>query len=308
MEVTDLIGLAIIGLFAGVTGGMLGVGGSIVMIPAMTEVFGPNQHLYQAAAMIVNFFVVVPAVYQHRRAKAITGTTVARIVPLAIVGVVAGVGLSELPLFAGEGEVYLRGLFGLFLLGVALTDLYRLFHKRQARSNGSSDPLSITPQDQRTGWRFAGAVAIPTGLVAGLLGVGGGVMAVPLQRRLLGIPIRTAIANSATIIIATSSIGAIAKNYAYVTEHDHSLESFVLAAVLIPTAIVGSLAGSRLTHRAPLRFVKIAFFLLLLLAATRLTYKAARSAWHPATVSASITCPLSAYEPSWTHVALGGWS
>jgi len=306
LEIVDLIGLAIIGLFAGVIGGMLGVGGSIVMIPAMTEVFGPNQHLYQAAAMIVNFFVVVPAVYQHRRAKAITGATVARIVPLAIVGVVAGVGFSELPLFAGEGEAYLRGLFGLFLLCVALTDLYRLFGKRRAQSNGSSDPLSITLQKQRAGWRFAGAVAIPTGLVAGLLGVGGGVVAVPLQRRLLGVPMRTAIANSATIIIATSSIGAIAKNYAYVTEHDHSLESFVLAAVLIPTAVVGSLVGSRLTHRVPLRFVKIAFFLLLLLAATRLTYKAARSVSHHAVPSTTITRPAFGQDLSLTDETSGG--
>ncbi|MCH9003289.1 MAG: TSUP family transporter, partial [Planctomycetes bacterium] len=63
--------MLLIGLFTGVVGGLLGVGGSIVMIPAMTEVIGPDQHLYQAAAMIVNFFVVVPAVYQHRKAGAI---------------------------------------------------------------------------------------------------------------------------------------------------------------------------------------------------------------------------------------------
>ncbi|MBU0719675.1 MAG: TSUP family transporter, partial [Planctomycetes bacterium] len=119
--------LAAIGLFAGLVGGMLGVGGSIVMIPAMTELLGPDQHLYQAAALIVNFFVAAPAVYQHRRAKAIEAKTVARVVPLAAAAAFAGVAISELPVFVGRGEAYLRGLFGLFLLLVAATDLYRLF-------------------------------------------------------------------------------------------------------------------------------------------------------------------------------------
>lgn len=276
MESIEIFLLVLIGLFAGVIGGMLGVGGSIVMIPAMTEVLGPNQHLYQAAAMIVNFFVVVPAVYQHRRAKAIDGATVIRIVPLSLVAVLAGVGISELPFFAGSGEAYLRGLFGLFLLFVAVTDLYRLARKRREGSAVPAEHENPIRAPRPISWGSAVLVAVPTGLVAGILGVGGGIMAVPLQRRFLNIPIRTAIANSATIIIATSLVGATAKNYAYVVDSGFSISSFILAALLIPTAMIGSSFGSRLTHRVPLNFVKVAFFLLLLVAAIRLTYGASR--------------------------------
>ena len=274
MEVFELI---LIGLGAGLAGGMLGVGGSIVMIPAMTEVLGPDQHLYQAAAMIVNFFVVVPAVYQHRRAKAIDTATVLRTVPLAIVAVVAGVGISELPLFAGRGEAYLRGLFGLFLFGVAGFEFFRLFRRARPGGEATGGSGDATGDAAAAGWGRVAAVAIPTGFVAGLLGVGGGILAVPLQLRLLRIPIRNAIANSATIIIATSLVGATVKNYAYVMNHDQSLRSFGLALMLIPTAIVGSLIGSRLTHRLPMKVVKTAFFILLAVAAVRLTYNAARS-------------------------------
>ncbi len=39
----------------GLFGGLLGLGGSTIMIPALVMVFGENQHLYQAAAMICNF-------------------------------------------------------------------------------------------------------------------------------------------------------------------------------------------------------------------------------------------------------------
>ena len=292
LDLWHIAALLLLGFFAGIFGGMLGVGGSIIMIPAMTEVLGPNQHLYQAAAMIVNFFVVVPAVYQHRRAKAIESQTVFRIVPLAIVGVVVGVGISELPLFAGEGEAYLRGLFGLFLLSVAVYDLHRLF-RRSAPAGNVANPAGLQPGRKRpSGWALAAVVAVPTGLVAGLLGVGGGIMAVPLQRRFLHIPIRTAVANSAAIIIATSVIGATAKNWAFAADNDGSVAPFILAAVLIPTAIIGSLVGSRLTHRLPLRFVKAAFFVLLLVAALRLTYKAWASVKHPAPASNAVVLRL----------------
>jgi len=262
----DIIALIIIGMLAGLTGGMLGIGGSIVMIPAMTEVLGPNQHLYQAAAMIVNFFVVVPAVYHHRKAGAVDTATVVRILPLAILGVIAGVGLSELGVFSGAGEAYLRAIFGTFLLFICVSDLYRLFR----RVPGEQDCRTHT----HIGWCRAAAVALPTGAVAGLLGVGGGILAVPLQRRFLKIPIRIAIANSATLIIATSFIGASLKNYALTGHNANVTNSFLLAAVLIPTAIVGSLIGSKLTHLLPLKIIKTAFFLILAVAALRLTYKA----------------------------------
>lgn len=285
MGLFELTALILIGLFAGLVGGMLGVGGSIVMIPAMTEVLGPDQHKYQAAAMIVNFFVVVPAVYHHRRARAVEGPTVARLIPLAMVSVLVGVGISELPFFAGEGEAYLRMLFGVFLFFVAGWDLHRLFRRRgpqsavanEARTGPTEGSGERIRDAERSGWLFAAAVAVPTGLIAGTLGVGGGIMAVPLQRRFLRVPIRTAIANSATIIIATSSVGAIAKNYAFMVEHGRSLATFSLAAVLIPTAIIGSLIGSRWTHRVPLELLKTAFFTLLLLAAVRFTYKAVQA-------------------------------
>ena len=283
----DFSALAVIGLLAGLVGGMLGVGGSIVMIPAMTEVLGPDQHLYQAAAMIVNFFVVTPAVLQHRRAGAINAPTVFRLIPPAIVGVIAGVGLSELPLFKGDGEPYLRGLFGLFLLSLAVTDLYRLTRKPNSSTRMMTEDQPTTASPANLHWRTASMIAVPTGLIAGLLGVGGGLAAVPLQRKLLGFSIRTAIANSAAIIIATSLAGAMMKNYALVTSHGRGWQSFILAGVLIPAAVIGSMNGSKLTHRIPVRTVKAAFFVLLLIAALRITYQAGRSILSPETTAVS---------------------
>jgi uncharacterized membrane protein YfcA len=261
--------LILIGILAGIAGGLLGIGGSIVMIPAMTEILEPDQHLYQAAAMIVNLFVVLPAVYQHRRAGAIAWPTVGRFLPLAIVGVIAGVSLSEVGLFTGAGEAYLRCCFGAFLFLIALRDLNGL--RRRGQSADKERPPS-----QIVSWREAATIALPTGLIGGFLGVGGGIIAVPLQRQLLRMPIRTAIANSAATIIGVSIVGASLKNYRLITEHGYTTESFKIAAVLIPTAIIGSLIGARMTHRLPVRTIKGAFCVLLLVASVRMVIGATR--------------------------------
>lgn len=275
--------LAIIGFFAGLTGGMLGVGGSIVMIPAMTKLLGPNQHLYQAAAMIVNFFVVVPAVVQHRRARVIHGRTVLRLISVGFFAVIAGVLLSELRLFSGEGEAYLRLAFGVFLLLICAIDLYQLGRFLRSRASETVN-ATVPPADAVSSglqrpidWRWAMLIGLPTGLIAGFLGVGGGVLAVPLQRRLLRLPIQVAIANSAALIAATSAVGATLKNYAYAVDNHDGGSPFVLAAVLIPTAIVGSLVGSRLTHRLPVNVLKFVFFVCLAVVAVLLTASAANS-------------------------------
>ena len=65
---TQFLWLAVIGLVAGWVGGLMGVGGSLVMIPGLTLLLGSErQHLFQATAMIVNVAVVGPAALKPAR-------------------------------------------------------------------------------------------------------------------------------------------------------------------------------------------------------------------------------------------------
>ena len=254
----------LIGLGGGLAGGLLGIGGSMVMIPLMTVLFGPRQHLYQAAAMIVNFFVGAPAVFHHLRARAVMGVVVRQMVPAAALCVILGVLTSELPIFRGDRTKYLTGMFGLFLLSVAAADIRKGLGRQPGRTDDETG-------GQRPVRRSAWIVGVPAGFLGGLLGVGGGFIAVPLQRRLLGLPLRNAIANSAATIVALSAIGASLKNYTLVTEQGEPLwDSVRLALMLIPGAVAGSLIGSRLTHILPVRTVHAVFTVFLLIAAGRM--------------------------------------
>lgn len=284
-----IVMLALTGLLAGAAGGMLGIGGSIIMIPALNELFPPDQHVFQAAAMIANFFVAVPSVYRHVQARAIEPKAVARLVPPAMVGVVLGVGVSSLPLFAGNGEARLRFIFAVFLLGLSLHDLWRWLRPGSSNADARATSLrleagvgdmadasrigsavEVAPSAPIPDWRMATLIAFPTGFIGGLLGIGGGIIAIPLQLLFLKTPIRTAIANSAATILAISFVGLWVKNLTLPLVSGKPVTAALpFALVLGPVAALGALYGGLLTHTLPKRWVQLAFLVLLLVASVR---------------------------------------
>jgi len=91
------------------------------------------------------------------------------------------------------------------------------------------------------------------------------------------VPLRRAIANSAATIPFASCVGAIHKNLTLAGHGVAISESLLLAAMLIPTAIVGSYFGGRLTHVLPRRVLRIIFVFFLATVAI-LTFGKARKA------------------------------
>lgn len=256
--------LMVIGLAAGTLGAMLGLGGSIVLIPALNEVFGPRQHLHQACAMILNLVVVTAATWGHHKAGVVSAQIVKITIPAAVVAVVVGVQISELEVFKGGRERYLTGLFGVFLFCAAAFNAGKLFTRSDLRRNGS------VAVGNRSPWKSALLVGAPTGLISGLLGVGGGIVAVPAQQLFLGIPLRSAIGNSAATICGLSVVGALAKNYNWWAQHEEfRFEPLLISALIVPAAVAGGLIGSRLTHRLPYKWVAGVLVLVLIVAGLR---------------------------------------
>ncbi|MEK6643704.1 MAG: sulfite exporter TauE/SafE family protein [Planctomycetota bacterium] len=257
-DINDYIALVVLGLIAGASGGLLGIGGSTVMIPGMVVLFGAGQqHLYQAAAMIVNFFVVAPAVLRHWQVRATLRPITRWTVPSSVVGALAGVFLSELPQFAGAGQGYLQIVFSLFLAYAVLYNLLRLQSKQRLPKMDEQDATKLSR------FKIIALVGLPAGLAGGLLGVGGGLVAVPAQQVFLSVPLTNAIANSASTILWSSVIGAVVKNTS-LTRHGFTIgQSCLIAACLIPSAMIGSWFTSAKVHRWPVGIVRWAFVLLM---------------------------------------------
>ena len=267
----DMLHLALmllLGVVAGLLGGLLGIGGGLVMIPAMILLFGERLygansiHVYKLAALATAVVLSIPAVVAHARAGAVVPRMLVGIILFGLVGVGVGVGLGRF--FADEHAALLRRLFGGFMLLSVAVSLWR--------RRLSSDDYGCKCSPVASRWAVIGSVVgMPAGVIAGLLGVGGGVWAVPVQNYALGVRLPNAIANSACMIIALAA-GASAMQSVALTYFDGvgPADGWWLAVWLAPGAVVGGWFGARLTHRLPVARVRTAFYILLLITGAKL--------------------------------------
>lgn len=272
VSLTQDVELLGVGLLAGVLGGLLGIGGGVIMIPALVvflgaDAFGPNSfHAYKLAAISTSLILSIPAVIRHTRARAVVYPMLPGILPLAALGVVLGVLLSGL--FVNEQTATLRRVFGGFLELIVLN----FIHQEHRARRGLATMCDACPLPRRR-MRIGLLVGLPAGIIAGLLGVGGGVWAVPAQRQLLGITLRSAIANSAFAIIciaATTSAALSIQLHRLADPGVHPVQGWRLAAWLAPGALLGGWLGAGLTHRIPVRWLRYAFLALLTVTGLRL--------------------------------------
>jgi uncharacterized membrane protein YfcA len=250
-----------IGLAAGLVGGLAGIGGSIIILPALALFIGystpdkPEHHLYMAAAMVVNAIVAFASTRKHRQAGAIDPNLTRCLLPPMLGGIIAGILLSNVM----QGNTLKLGLIGFLWLycGYAVfTTIRRL-----------PDPA---PERSRSGWVWIGGIGALTGVLAGLLGIGGGIVMVPLMIIMARVPVRRAVAASAWAMQITAPIGAALK---LATLHGHG-QSWVHAVYFaIPMAIgamIGSSVGAELTHRLRLPYLRLAIAVILAAASARL--------------------------------------
>ncbi len=263
---SGLAAIAGVGLMAGVLGGLLGIGGGLVMIPALLlilgEPFGPGSlHLYKLAALAAAAVLSLVAARRHARAGAIVWRVVPWVVAGAVLGVIGGVLLGGL--FVGEQTRVLRRVFGGFMLVTVASQVWR---QRTADRDGGVSSCPLTG-----GGRYAGWVGLPAGLIGGLLGVGGGVWAVPVQHFVFGIQMRSAIANSSCMIVGVSIAAAIGLSVSIGGMADlRVMDGWLLAAGLAPGALLGGWIGGGLTHRVRTDWLRVGFQVLLVVTGLKL--------------------------------------
>ena len=252
-----------IGLVAGVVGGLAGIGGSIIMLPGLALLLGyetqarDEQHTYAAAAMIVNVLVSIPASLRNRKAGAIRREVVLGMLPAMATSVVIGVLLSN-----QLGGRWLSYILAAFVAGYCVSELVKLAMKRQDHRESNE-----THKLKRPRLAMIGTLA---GLVGGLLGVGGGIIIVPLLQGVARLPLRFAIAASATVMCFTATIGAIAK-VSTLPIGISPMDAIVLAAAMGPSAVIGAWFGARLTHTLPTATVRLVVSVVLLASAVRMS-------------------------------------
>lgn len=247
------------GFFGGMIGGLLGIGGSVGIIPLATIFISPDKQQLQCAAMLCNVAVASTAYRRYLKAGTIEWTFARRIVPAAIVFVLAGVAASTV-----IDASSFRVIFAAFLMVVAVRE-FRLLAIGSEHS--PDDARELSPA------RGAGIGAI-MGFLSGLLGIGGGVVGVPLMRAWARIPMKRAVVTSVCTMVPLAMVGATMKSITLwntpvdangatmtqlaaesaaaastaassaTTPSNALIPALIIAACLIPTAMVGSWTGA----------------------------------------------------------------
>ncbi len=256
-----------IGVLSGLIGGLLGIGGSTIFIPAATLVRGEDQQVYQAAAMILNVVVASTATLKHRRSGILQRRSLAFMVVPASLMVIVGVGIGN-----RMSGAFLAQLFGGLLLLLAISESRSLvlgWKRTEPPEPGSEEKESSADRPF-----LLTAIGGTMGILGGLLGIGGGTVGVPALRFLARFPLRHAIACAAAVTIPLALIGAVYKNLSLASlpgeEAAAPSDALKMAAALVPGAIAGSWLGATMVHRLPLRAIRLAFLGLLVFAGTRM--------------------------------------
>lgn len=257
---TLLIVFAVVGVVAGLIAGLFGLGGGVVMVPAMIYTFGvlafPDAILTHLAVGTSLACIVVTATiasWTHWQKKAIEIGLLAPLVP----GVIVGAWLGGVLAASLEG-IELQFAFAVFLIFVGLTMLRKVVQDKASLPNRLGLSLS----------------ALVIGGFSSLFGVGGGSMTVPYLR-FCGVAMARAVATSAALGFPIALSGAI--SYA-VQGWDHpDLPAGSVGFVYLP-AFLGlvvcsapaSRVGAKLAHRLPAEKLQKAFAVVLMVIAVQL--------------------------------------
>jgi hypothetical protein len=218
----------IAGLVAGLAGGLFGVGGGIVLIPILTGVFRLGQHRAHGTSLAAIGATAIASLFVYgAHANVAWGTA-------ALVGVASMLTARYGARWAARTSTRdLRRAFAVFLLLVAL----RLLWKAPA---GAGSPF----HGMAPAIAFDLVLGAAIGVLAGFMGVGGGVLAVPAFALVLGMSQQAAQGTSLAVILLTAPAGAW-------EHHRHGNVALSLVPGLAVGAAVGGPAAAYFAQRMP---------------------------------------------------------
>ncbi len=244
MTIPHIIILLGTGVGVGFASGLLGVGGGFIMTPVQYEIFtnmGMSTDVAMKLAFGTSLLVILPTVasgaWRHHKKGAVWWKAAIIMGPCGAVAAFGGATLVT-HLFSGE---MLKIVFSVVVLASGVRMLI-------------SKPMESEQAPRDNPWLWV-VWAIPIGIVTGMTGLGGGVVAVPVMVLALKFKMHDAIATSLAMIIFTSAGGVVGYIInglgipnlpAYSIGYINLPAWFLLAITSIGMAQVGAMTAHRL--------------------------------------------------------------
>lgn len=257
-----LAGLIIAGAFSGFIAGLLGVGGGIIIVPALyfiLSALGVAESVRMHVAVGTSLATIIVTSLISARAHAARGALdmplLKQWAPGILVGVSAGSGLALLM----DG----RTLTGLFALIALLMAVQMALGDRGLRI-GNEPPQGLVAQ----------AIAATIGAISALMGIGGGGLFV-MALSLYGYPMHRAVGTAAAIgflVGVPGTVGFMLGGWGdpLVPPFSAGYVNLLAALLLLPTSMLAAPLGARAAHAMPVRSLKLAFAVFLAVMSIRM--------------------------------------
>jgi uncharacterized membrane protein YfcA len=233
-----------IGLGVGILVGLLGIGGGILLVPALTLLLGFSQQTAQGTSLFMQLPPLgLGALLIYWRKGLVDRWAGAA----GALGIFLG-GYFGSRLAIGMSSRQLQGFFGVLLIAAAAS-LWR---------EPSKKALAPTGPDGSTRLALVFVMASGVGVLSGLFGVGGGILLVPLLVMVLEFEPHVAQGTSLVALVPPTGLLAFL-NYERAGE-----VQWKVGLLIMPGIFLGGLAGSRLALRFTPREMRRTFAVLLL--------------------------------------------
>ena len=264
-----------ISYFAGLLGSLVGVGGGIIVVPALTLLMGVSIQK-AIAASIISVIATSSGAAASYVSERITNMRLGMVLEVATVaGALTGAYLAVV--VSGR---WLFMTFALVLFYTVWTMLRPKGHRVEPAPDRLADRLGLHGSffdrslGQQVDYRVSKtklgfAVSYVAGVASGLLGIGGGVLKVPVMNLAMGIPIKVCTATSNFMIGVTAATSAAV----------YLIRGEVLPFVAAPVAVgvlLGARTGARVMGGLHSGVIRVIFVVVLAVSAAQMLMKGLR--------------------------------
>jgi uncharacterized protein len=245
--------LAAVGLTAGLFATIFGVGGGIIMVPLLTLLLGYDAKIATATSLAAIIVTASVGVITHGALGNVEWGYALLVGVPAVGGVLIGLWI--------KARITTRSLtiaFAALLIGVAIWLV--------------SKPANAEALHHLTVGRGAltALLGLAAGVLAGLFGVGGGILFVPALTLIVGLPQVPAEGTSLLAIIPVSLVGSW-------RQHREGTVRWAAAGVMGAASVITAIVGAFIADATPSRTLRILFAVLMVATATQLAVRAWRT-------------------------------
>lgn len=254
---------ALLGCFAGFLAGLLGIGGGLVIVPALIHllpIFGVENELVMPVAIATSLasivFTSATATFAHHKNNNIPWDIAKQLITMIAIGALLGAYVAD--------SLAKETLTAIFAIAVLLLASYMLLSIRVQKTKPMPSNIVVK------------VLGIGTGYISSLMGIAGGAILVPLLTY-FSMSIRLAIGTATVCGLVVASFGSI--GFIITGLDQNQLPEWSLGYIYLP-ALLGIVAtsslaapyGVKLAGKMPVRYLQRLFAIFLLIIAVKMLF------------------------------------